>query len=146
MNRFILNATFRFCLMTSLVLLAAAALPAAAGESAPTGMVAFFTTDSCPAGWKKADYVTGRLVVAVKDGTKVGGTVGTPLKDRENRTHQHSYSTTVTLKSKSISGASSCCNDHGAQSKYANPVTSPATTDPATSSLPFTQLVVCEKQ
>jgi hypothetical protein len=120
----------------------AVAAPAHADDS-PAGMVAFFTGTSCPNGWTAASYASGRLVVAVTEGDEVGNTVGTPLSDREDRTHDHGYSTTIDLEHKSISAASGCCNDQGAKDTDSNEAS--GTTKKSTSGYPFTQLVICEK-
>lgn len=124
-----------------------APLPAAPGAEAaddgiPKGTVAFFSSGACPANWAVASNVTGRLVVATVDGTKVGVAVGTPLANGEARTHQHGYATSVALKSKEISAGSGCCNKQGALVR-SYPVT--GTTGAAATNLPLVQLVVCEK-
>jgi hypothetical protein len=128
------------CVALSLVF----ALPvfAQGPPEAPQGTVAFFGTASCPAGWTAAANAAGLVLVATTDPKAVGKSVGVPLVSKEDRQHAHAYSGTVPLRSKSISGASGCCNDQGA-SKADYQITDD--TEPATSGLPFTQLVVCEK-
>jgi len=107
--------------------------------AAPKGTVAFFNVASCPADWDVATDAAGRLIVGATNGSSVGLTVGTPLKDQENRTHSHKYSTTVNLPDKSISGASSCCNKQGAKK---GDYTVSGTTDATATDLPFVQLTV----
>lgn len=69
-----------------------ARIAAAARSSLPEGMLAFFRLASCPPGWRPADDVRGRYVVAVSAPGALGATVGTPLTDREDRpTGQHSH-------------------------------------------------------
>lgn len=117
----------------------------AADVSVPTGLVAFFNAAQCPDGWTPPTYAEGRLVVAIADTTKktLRGQQGEPLSNNENRPHSHTYTTTANLPSKSISAASSCCNGQGTAqgSKSAS-----GNAQDTTSELPFTQLVICEKQ
>ncbi len=112
-------------------------------DGVPSGTVAFFGgSASCPFGWAPADMVTGRAVVAVNDGTSVGRTVGTALRDREDRTHAHTLTGTVSLPSRSIAGADGPNNQGAAAGDHR--VTGTATA--ATSGLPFVQLRACVKQ
>jgi len=113
-----------------------------ADDGVPSGTVAFFDGGACPAGWQTATRVQGRLVVAVVDGTHGGVTVGTPLADQEDRQHQHTYTTPVTLSPDGISAADGA-NDSGAA---AQTYTLAGTTDLASSSLPFVQVQPCVKQ
>lgn len=125
------------------VLLCAAPAAYSADTDAPTGTVAFFNLTACPSGWKVADYATGRLVVATTDGAKLRVQLGTPLGNQEDRTHTHTYATSVNVDNKSISGANSCCNTQAA-SATSYPVK--GTTQESTTGLPFIQLTICEKQ
>jgi hypothetical protein len=63
---------------------------AAAADPLPAGAVAFFATAVCPPGWSRFAPAEGRAVVGLTDGGTLGGTVGTPLQNLENRLHQHS--------------------------------------------------------
>lgn len=69
-------------------------------NDAPTGLVLYSTSGSCPSGW--TEYTTGRgryFVGLVASGTNEG-TSGTALTDQENRPtgqHNHTGSTTVTI-------------------------------------------------
>lgn len=126
----------------ALTALAVPVAPAAA-DGSPTGMVAFFNGSACPSGWSTASYATGRLVVAINQGKEVKAQVGKQLQDREDREHDHGYSTTIDLSHKSISAISGCCNNQGAKDTDSN--TASGTTNKSASGLPFTQLVICEK-
>ena len=136
----------RLIILVAVLALLASAAAAQQAPAAPKGTVSFFMTSSvlpsCPAGWKAATYASGRLVVAVTNGAVVAKTVGEPLKDKEDRVHTHTYTTTVNIPEKSISGGSSCCNDQGAKK---GDYTVSGTSASGTSKLPFVQLVVCEK-
>lgn len=133
----------RLPLVAGLVALLAPAGPSFAATDVPTGTVAFFDLAACPAGWTTASYATGRLIVATTDGAKLRVQVGTPLANQENRTHTHTYATTVSVDDKSISGADSCCNS---QAAHATTYDVKGTTQAAATGLPFIQLTVCEKQ
>ena len=134
----------------ALVALGAAGLLAIAGpaqggpadDGVPAGVIAFFTGGACPEGWQVATTVQGRLVVGVTDGTKGSVTVGAPLGDQEDRTHQHTYTATVALASDNVAAADGS-NDNGAS---AQTYTVTGATDMATSSLPFVQVQPCVKQ
>jgi hypothetical protein len=115
-----------------------------AGDGVLPGTVAFFgsETDACPEGWLPAEYAMGRLVVSVVDEPAVGKTVGTPLKNQEDRGHSHAYSTSVDLPYKAVAAADGS-NNQGAKAQMYEVAGS---TDPAPTGLPFIQLLVCEKQ
>ena len=113
-------------------------------DGVPRTTVAFFTSvaDACPAGWVKAGYASGRLVVGVTKGERVMRTVGSPLADQEDRPHRHSFNGTALLKNKKIIAADGGDIDGAKAMSY--PV--PGETAMAPSGLPFVQLVACEKQ
>jgi hypothetical protein len=130
-------------LVTSLALLGSDATGQnTTDDGIPSGIVAFFAGSSCPAGWTRPDYAKGRMVVAVVDGATVGTTVGTPLGDREDRTHQHDYSVSVQLQGRGLTGLAGG-SPPGAQ---AQTYTIEGESDPASSDLPFVQLLPCERQ
>ena len=63
--------------------------PGPPGEGAvPSGAVMSFNRESCPDGWSEFVDANGRTIVGV-DGGKLGGTVGLPLGNLENREHTH---------------------------------------------------------
>jgi hypothetical protein len=72
----------------------------------------------------------------------VGLTVGTAMASQIAPTHQHTYTTTVTLNSKNIALANGD-NEQGAKK---GDYKVGGTTEPSTSNLPFIQLTVCQKQ
>ncbi len=118
--------------------------PRAAGDGVPSGTVAFFSVDEgvgCPDDWVPAVAAAGRLVLGVTAPDAVGVLVGLPLAAEEDRTHAHPYTSAIELATKNIAGANGG-NNSGAQSGT-HAITE--TTLAATSGLPFTQLLMCEK-
>lgn len=112
-------------------------------DGVPRGAVAFFASGTaCPVGWAPATAVQGRVVVAVTDGATVGRTVGSPLTDRENRTHTHAVGGTYQLPARAIAAADGT-NRQGAESGD-QPFS--GTLAAAPSGLPFMQLRACVKQ
>jgi hypothetical protein len=111
-------------------------------DGVPKGTMAFFTGGACPAGWTTASNVQGRLVVGVTDGAHVGMQVGTPLTDREDRAHHHTYSGPVALTAKNIAAGDGSNQNGAAAQSY----TVSGATDDGPSGLPFVQVQPCEKQ
>jgi hypothetical protein len=112
-------------------------------DGVPSGTIAFFGSGTnCPAGWVLATQVTGRAIVGVSDSSESGVTVGMPLGDREDRTHTHAFSGSVTLNQRGIAAASGSNNAAANAQMYAVS----GTTDPAASGVPFVQLLACVKQ
>ncbi len=112
-------------------------------DGVPPGVVAFFGNGgACPVGWDPADSVAGRVVVAVTEGSSVGRSVGAPLRDREDRTHAHAVSATITVPSRSIAGADGTNNQGGAAGDHRVTGTASA----GASGLPFVQLRACVKR
>jgi len=74
-------------------LLAAAPTPLAAGDGFPQGMVAFTVSEdgSCPAGWQPATYAAGRLILSVASPADAMKSVGEPIADRTDPSHDHDY-------------------------------------------------------
>lgn len=63
----------------------------------PAGTIAFFELTICPNGWTPYDPARGRTIVGLPstfaaDGGLGGTQGGTPLSDRENRSHGHQWS------------------------------------------------------
>src|SRR4051812_1845848 len=104
-------------------------------DGAPPGMVSFFAGGVCPKGWAPASNVQGRLIVGVISGADTGIQVGTPLGDREDRLHAHTYTATVALPYKSVSGSDGSTNGAAAQN-----YTVSGTSLDMPSGLPFAQV------
>ena len=89
----------------AIALAAYLAAPSPAGaqtvpDTTPEGMVAFFPLTECPAGWSISASARGRFLMAVTEGSDVGGTVGTALTAGELPTsHTHTFQTSVSLSS-----------------------------------------------
>jgi hypothetical protein len=110
-------------------------------ESAPRGMIAFFTGGACPPGWVPAEEVEGRLVIPVTAPSDVAVTVGSALADREDRTHVHAFTATAKLSSKDVVAFDGSNDDGAAAQTY--PVA--GATSAQTSGLPFVQVQACAR-
>lgn len=79
------------CLVLTLALAivgtVSAAPPPGSGKQPviPSGGVMFFNLDTCPGGWTELTDAQGRYLVGLPSGGVLGGQVGTPLSDQENR-------------------------------------------------------------
>ncbi|HTJ46018.1 MAG TPA: hypothetical protein VL463_28130 [Kofleriaceae bacterium] len=120
-------------------LLAGAGPVEVANDGVPPGMVSFFATPACPAGWVPAEVASGRLVIAVNDPIAVGHTVGDALAPAEDRTHAHAIGGAISLPGKSISAADGNNDSGGASGSR----TIAGTAGAAPSGLPFVQLTAC---
>lgn len=109
----------------------------------PPNMIFFAAGTSCPAGSTPASDAAGRLLLAITSVADVGKTHGKPLLIQEDRTHTHAGTMQVDLPVHSISAASGGGNGqatgNGAHS-------STLTSGPATTGLPFIQLLVCQAE
>lgn len=110
-------------------------------ETAPPGIVLFASDTRCPDGWVELESARGRIIVGAATGGDVGVTVGAPLADREDRAHRHTVALTLTLPDKNIAAANGGNQDGAAPGRHDAMFTSA----PATSGLPFRQLLVCRK-
>ncbi|WNM61344.1 hypothetical protein [Candidatus Nitrospira neomarina] len=112
----------------------------------PSQFIAFFNAKECPGGWTPTgntlDRVTGRFLVPVMPNGTTQDQVETALASGENRTHTHSFSSSITLPSTYIYGADGCCDD--SQTSEGN-YTFGGTTAASTSEVPYVQLLVCMK-
>ncbi len=113
-------------------------------DLSPPHMVAFFTAEECPTRWQVPVNASGRLLLAVSNGSHVGMTYGTPLADQQPPTHNHTFQGTITLPKKELKGAKGS-NHQGARAGSFQAPTPPGTTDSASVTMPYIQLVVCEK-
>jgi len=112
-------------------------------DGVPAGTVAFFAPGvMCPNGWMPLDSAAGRMVVGVADPSAVGRAVGSPLGDRENRTHTHEFSGTAPIAVRAIAGA----NGGNTQGAAARTYTVAGRTAPAASGHGFIQLNACVRR
>lgn len=113
-------------------------------DGVPAGTVAFFGgLSACPTGWAPATETEGRLVVGVSEPAAVGQVVGTPLGDREDRTHTHAtLNGQVMLSVRNIAGA----NGGNAQGARSGPHMTTGSAGAAPSGLLFVQVRACVRQ
>jgi hypothetical protein len=131
-------------LSKSLIIFGAAAIGSFAGAveaGMPKDMIFFVPGNTCPPGTSRAGNANGRMLLVANDPGAVGRTYETALRDKEDRKNHAVAHVSVDLRTHSISGASSCCNNQsttrGAHSATFN-------TGDATSNLPFVQLLACK--
>lgn len=141
------HALSRFAFAAGLLALAAGGLLGSArgdappSDEVPAGAVANFAGGACPEGWAPADKVEGRAVVGVTDGANVGVSVGKPLGDREDRTHQHAFDANVTLSPKGLFALDGSNKDGAAAKTYKVS----GVTSARTSGMAFVQVQSCVK-
>jgi hypothetical protein len=72
---------------------AQARIAALEGRSVPSGAIEYFNLTTCPAGWSDVSTTHGRYLVGLTPGQgTLGATVGTALRDQENRpVGQHTH-------------------------------------------------------
>lgn len=110
-------------------------------DTAPAGIVLAARGATCPEGWSAYRPARGRLIVGAATGRDVGVTVGTALGDREDRTHRHAIGLTIDLTPKNIAAANGGNHDGAAPGAHTTTLTSA----PASSGLPFRQILWCAK-
>jgi hypothetical protein len=116
-------------------------------DSTPPGMVAFFMTQTCPAGWVIPEKVPGRLIVGVTDGAAVGTTVNNPMLSMTVPAHEHKFKTTVTLERKNIALVNGGNRQGARHGNYSvEGTTESSAKNPSFMNLPFIQLTICQKQ
>ncbi len=112
------------------------------GDGLPTHAVAWFSTQACPLGWTAVDEAAGRTILPTPTGGTLGATLGAPLRTGERRTHGHAAKTKVDVPAQSFAAIGGSGND-GLASAGSLDVDVPL--DPASSELPYVQLLACEK-
>ena len=108
----------------------------------PENMIFFFSGSECPAGSTRNVAAEGRMLLAISVPDLNGGIKGDPLADKEDRTHTHELTLQMWLPHQRIIAFSSDKANKQATRKGTH-FSDPVTTDPATSALPFIQLLVC---
>jgi hypothetical protein len=111
------------------------------GDSLPRNAVSFFNRTTCPMGWSPLGTAAGRFIVPTIGAVGGGTTAGTPLGDGEDRQHSHAFQTSFTPTTISVSGSSGS----NANIAASTTVNINSTTQPASSGLPYVQLLVCQK-
>jgi hypothetical protein len=111
------------------------------GDSLPRDAVSFFRRDTCPVGWVPLGTAVGRFLVPTLGSVGGGTFAGTPLASGEDRQHSHTFQASVTPRTTSFAGLSGS-NTNIAQ---AGAVAIDGTMQPASSGLPYVQLLACQK-
>jgi hypothetical protein len=119
--------------------------PSAAIQSdqSPSGMVAFFSANQCPAGWSSAQNAQARLVLGVTTPSSVGVQVGDSVV---GLVHGHGYSTQVTIPGRHVRAAHGSNHDGAHNGTYTVPDGGAGAIDDTAAAVPFVMLTVCQKQ
>jgi hypothetical protein len=112
------------------------------GDALPPSAVSFFQGANCPTGWVPYVSADGRFLVPTVATAPAGLAYGTPLDAGEDRTHTHDFSATFTLSSTSYAGIVGGGNGGVGP---AGAITMTGTSDPASTGLPYVQLLTCRK-
>lgn len=107
----------------------------------PTGAISFFAS-ACPTGWEPYETGAGRIVVGAGS-AGAGDFAGTPLESGEDREHSHTGTVTLSPTDVGFAGATGCCHDGLTPS---TPIETALTVEPASSGLPYIQLLTCIKR
>ncbi len=118
------------------------ARPPALHDSLPLGAISFFKTVTCPTGWVPFTAGVGRFFVPTVGTTLPGTAHGTPLASGEDRVHTHEVAASVSTGSVSYVGVAGGGNGGVSPSGTYG---FQAITAPASSGLPYVQLLVCFK-
>ena len=109
----------------------------------PSGLIMMKSSANCPSGWTEYTSTRGRALVGVPSGGSVEGTVGSALTDLQDKTHSHtgpSHSHTISTV---ITAAGSA--NFGVKTPTSSDGTGATSTSAAWNSLPYVQLLFCEK-
>lgn len=124
-----------------------APVPVQAQDPYPQQAIAFFNTTQCPGGWTPtgnlADAMNGRFIVPLMPNGTTQETVETALKSGEDRTHTHSFSSSIVLDDTYIDGVDGCCNDDPTSR---GPFAFRGTTAASSAHVPYVQLLACIKE
>ena len=112
------------------------------GDSLPPSAVSFFQSPTCPTGWVPYTMGNGFLLVPTVATAPAGIPHGTPLMSGEDRTHTHDIAASFALGSVEYVGAPGGGNG-GVGPDSA--VSLKTTSAPASTGLPYIQLLVCRK-
>ena len=116
---------------------------APSADAAPAGVTVFFKATNCPTGWAASTLTEGRFLVGLPLGARPAAFGGEPLTPGEDREHTHEYSGSLNTDSAGIALTTGCCaKGYGKDGNYSYS----GTTGRAKASLPYIQLLQCEKQ
>jgi hypothetical protein len=94
----------------------------------PSGAVMHFDLSSCPAGWSLYGAASGRALVGTPVGGTLGGLVGMPLSNMEDRQHTHSVDPAASMSSAAgahvhtVDPVSTATSSDGAHLHTADPI------------------------
>lgn len=111
------------------------------GDPYPTGAVSFFDRASCPPSWALFEAANGRTIVPTIGSNPPGTVNGEPLASGEDRTHVHKWSTAVAVSKFEFASFDGDNNGVGGGGNIAVS----GTTEPASSGIPYAQMLVCKK-
>lgn len=114
--------------------------PAQSSSGVPSGMIAFFASAACPAGWTESASAQGRVLVGITDPAEAES-IGEPLGDREAPRHEHDFAADIMRDARLVPVNS----PFGTAAKYIEVLELRRSTSPADSQLPFLQLLACSK-
>ena len=121
---------------------------AMAQDTYPLGTFAFFNLPNCPPGWapavgKNDASLNGYFVVPFVNASGVAGTtVNPPLGNGEDRTHTHSFASSIKLPEVKYVGIVGCCNNDTSND---GTMSFSGTTGASDSGMPYVQLLACMK-
>lgn len=116
--------------------------PGTRGDALPTNTIGFFQVPACPSGWEPFTAAAGRAVLPTIGDAPGGTTVGEPLASGEDRPHTHGVNATFDLVPITYAGVSGGGNTGVAA---AGSVVFETTSEPASTGLPYVQLLACKK-
>ncbi len=106
---------------------------------APIGIVMFFDASVCPSGWESAVDAKGRIIVSTVVSGNVGTKVNSPLADRENRMHEHSFTGNANVNATAVATTAG----GNLAPAASGVVVASGASDFAVTGLPFKQLLAC---
>jgi hypothetical protein len=113
-----------------------------APDSLPAGAISFFNAAACPASWTPFAEGKGRFLVPTIGADPPLKTAGEPLKDGEDRQHDHAVTAEAELTAVSFAGIAGEAN-HGVAGQQTAAIAAPAAK--VSSGLPYVQLLACKK-
>lgn len=111
-------------------------------DAIPQNAIGFFQIPVCPNGWEPYAAAAGRAILPTIGPQPGGATVGTPLASGEDRKHAHPVKATFELIDISYVGIAGASNMGVAK---AGLVSFTATSNAASTGLPYVQLLTCKK-
>lgn len=111
-------------------------------DAIPRNALGFFQVPACPNGWEPFKAAAGRAILPTIGSQPGGTTVGEPLMSGEERRHTHEIRGTFELIEISYVGIAGASNMGVAKAEAASFT---ATSNSASTGLPYVQLLACKK-